>query len=175
MHGLWISVTGRFFQSYPLEEKTPLQCYNELLFEFTADGLGLNGWVKQVLDTRVNLLIVLPAVWPACCFAHGALVSINFLFTKKINPLSLPLHVPLSLSAPLVLWTAARDAQGCWVKQWAALTGDSEERARKKNVVEWGEHRGERKSGWKPMLAMRTLVEKHIRTNTRYSMYWIYR
>lgn len=78
MHGVWISVTGRFFQSYTLGEKTPLQCYNELLFEFTADGLV---WMA-------GSSIVLPAVWPACCFAHGASFSSSTCASLSQCPIS---------------------------------------------------------------------------------------
>lgn len=82
-----------------------------------------------------------PAVWPARCLAHGALESISLsvfttplktqtsLFFSLCPSLALSFSpsvshsLSLSLNAPLVLWTAIRDAQGCWVKHWTELTG----------------------------------------------------
>lgn len=74
MHGIWISVTGRFSVVHTRRENSITMPQWETVW-IRCWWAGLNGLFKQVLDTRVNLLIVLPAVWPACCFAHGASFS----------------------------------------------------------------------------------------------------
>ena len=119
------------------------------------------GSSRYTLHLKKQSQHVSPAVFPLTCLAHGAAVLISLPFSPLLIFSSSTCISP-SLSGPLVLWTAAREARGCVVTHWAVLTGEKVERAAEKNALEGGEERGKHDGSilkWEHLTGWRNAAE----------------
>lgn len=120
-------------------------CSESMVDEFPVDKNATDDRIMLVLcdfskrKTRAHIHHLLyrrlRCVFPTR-FWHRSLAPLS-LQHSYLSGLSLPLHVSLSFCTPLVLWTAAGDAQSCWTNTpaggWPGRRKSAEDRGKKQN------------------------------------------